>query len=299
MSRTVAITGATGLIGRAVAQALLERGDRVIALVRRPPRNLPDSIEQRSWLASTPVANLRDADAVVHLAGVPIAEGRWTAERKRIIVDSRVRGTRSIVEGIRAAAPGVKVLVSASGIDLHGDTGPAKIDESTPPGTGFVADLTVRWEREAHEAESVGCRVVTLRSGMVLAREGGALPRLLPFFRLGLGGPLGSGRQYVAWIHLQDEVGLILHALDHPELSGPMIATSPRPVPNAILAEELGSRLHRPAMLRVPEFALRLGLGEMASVLLDSHNARPRRAIETGYRFRFEELKDALADLIP
>ncbi len=299
---TVAITGATGLIGRALVQALLDRGDRVVALVRHPPRpQLPAQVEQRAWSSSDPAAPLAappGVDAVVHLAGAPIAQ-RWTEARKRSIADSRILGTRSVLEGIRATAPGVRTLVCASGIDYFGDTGAAIIDERAPKGTGFTADLTERWEHEAHRAEAFGCRVVCLRTGMVLAAEGGALGKLVPLFRMGLGGKLGTGRQMVPWIHLADEVGLILHALDQPELRGELIASAPTPVSNAAFTRALAAALHRKAIFHVPATALRLVLGEMAELLLASHDSRPRRALESGYAFRFEDLDAALADLFP
>lgn len=295
MSRTVAVTGATGLIGRALIDALLERGDSVVALVRHPPRNLPNEVEQRDWSTSTPVAPLSGVDAVVHLAGSPVAEGRWTKERKRTIETSRVEGTRSIVAGIEATGGRVEVLVSASGIDIHGDTGDAPIDENAEPGTGFLTDVGLRWEAEARRA---GCRTVLLRTGLVLSPKGGALPRLLPPFRLGVGGPFGNGRQFVPWIHLADEVGLILHALDDPGVEGPMLAVSPEPLRNRDFAREIGRALGRPAVVPVPAPILKAALGEMSTVLLSSHNAVPRLALETGYSFRFPTLKLALEDLL-
>jgi len=299
MPRTVAVTGATGLIGSKVTAALLDRGDAVVALVRGPPRpDLPGAVEQRAWSASDPAADLADVDAVVHLAGEPIAAGRWTAARKRAIADSRIHGTRSIVEGIRAAGGRVRVLVSASGIDIHPDPGDAPVDERSPTGGGFLGELGERWEAEAARARESGARVVALRTGLVLAREGGALPMMLTPFRLGLGGPMGSGRQYWPWIHLADEVGLVLHALDAASLDGPMICAAPHPVRQRDFARALGRTLGRPAVLPAPAFALRLALGEMAGTVLASHRAVPRVALESGYTFRFPTLDAALADLI-
>lgn len=293
MTRTVAVTGATGLIGRKLVDALLASGDRVVALVRSPPRRgFSPAVEQRAWTDRDPAADLRGVDAVVHLAGAPVAGGRWTGERKKEIKDSRILGTRSVVEGIRNAGS-VRVLVSASGIDIHGDTGDAPIDENAAPGTGFLAEVGVAWEAEARAAP---CRVVLLRTGMVLAREGGALPKLETPFRLGAGGPMGSGRQYVPWIHVEDELGLILHAL-RTEVEGPMLCVAPQPVRNRDFVKALGRALHRPALLPAPAFALKAAVGEMAGVILASHNAAPRKALETGYRFRFPELDGALADL--
>ncbi len=299
MARTIAVTGGTGLIGRKVIDALLARGDAVVALVRGAPRlDLPRDVEQREWSAHDAAADLRDTHAVVHLAGAPIASGRWTAARKKLIEQSRVLGTRSIVEGLRTCDGSVRVLVSASGIDIHGDTGERVIDERTEPGTGFLPELAQRWEGEALRASELGVRVVLLRTSLVLAREGGALRKMLLPFRMGLGGPMGSGQQHWAWIHVDDEVGLILHALDREEVHGPLLAAAPQAVRQREFARALGRAVHRPAVAPAPSFALRAALGEMADLLLSSHNAVPRVALETGYRFRHPELDEALADLL-
>lgn len=295
---TIAVTGATGSIGRRLIPALLERGDRVVALVRSPPREgLPAEVEQRAWEATYKTADLAGVDAVVHLAGAPVANRRWTEARKRYIELSRLLGTRSVVSGIREF-PGVRVLVSASGIDYHGDTGDVPISEQSPAGRGFLPDLAVRWEQEAQKARELGARVVLVRTGMVLARGEGVLARMEPIFRAGFGARLGTGAQWVPWIHWQDEVGLILHALDHPQLDGPMIATSPNPVTNREFTRALARAMGRRTFpAPVPAPALRLVLGEMATAVLSSHRATPRVALETGYRFRFPELEPALADL--
>ena len=296
-SRTVAVTGATGLIGRALIAALLERGDRVVALVRSPPRKeLPERVEQRAWDAAFKVADLHGVDAVVHLAGSPVATRRWSAARKRQLEFSRVLGTRAVVRGIREY-PGVRVLVSASGIDYYGDTGDEEVTEESDHGEGFLPDMAVHWEQEAEAARALGTRVVLLRTGLVLARGEGALARMEPVFRAGLGGRLGNGEQWVSWIHLADEVGLILHALDREEVEGPLVAASPQPVRNREFGRALGSALGRPAFLWAPGPLLRLALGEMATLVLSSHRARPAKALETGYRFRFPDLESALADL--
>lgn len=295
--QVVAVTGGTGLVGRALLRALVEEGIRPVALVRSPPRRSIDpSIEQRAWDATSRVAPLAGVDAVVHLAGAPVAAGRWTAARKRELELSRILGTRSIVAGIREHGP-VATLVSASGIDFHGDTGDAPVDESSPPGRGFLPELAVRWEQEAEKAEELGTRVVTLRTGMVLAREGGALAQMLPIFRAGLGATLGKGSQKVAWIHLADEVGLILHALRDEAVRGPLLAVSPEPVTNRAFTQALAASLGRPAFLWAPSWALRALLGELAGVVLASHDARPAKALATGYRFRFPTLDEAFSDL--
>ncbi len=299
MPRTVAVTGATGLLGTALVPALLARGDRVIALVRDPSR-APAGAEARRWDASDRSAPLAGADAVVHLAGVPVAEGRWTASRKRLIEESRVAGTRSVVEGLREA--GVKLLVSASGVDAYGDTGDAEVDEGTaraPASAGFLPAVCEAWEREAERAREAGARVVLLRTGMVLARQGGALGKLLPPFRLGVGGPVGRGRQWVPWIHLDDAVGLVLHALDVEAIDGPLDVVGPAPVTSRDFARALGRAVGRPAILPSPAPVLRVVFGQVAEAILASHRVLPRRALETGYRFRFEALEAALADVVP
>jgi uncharacterized protein (TIGR01777 family) len=292
-ARTVAVTGATGLIGRHLIDALLARGDRPVALARRAT-GLPAGVEVRPWSAATPAAPLDGCDAVVHLAGAPVGR-RWTPAARRAIEESRIAGTASVVEGLRRA--GVRTLVSGSGIDASGDTGEAEVDESAPFGAGFLADVCRRWEAAAEAAGAAGARVVVVRTGMVLAAGAGALARLEPIFRLGAGGPQGSGRQWVAWIHLADEVGLILHALDRPDVEGPLVAAAPNPVRNRDFARALGHALHRPALFPTPALALRLAVGEMASVILASHRALPLKALATGFRFRFPELPAALADL--
>lgn len=298
MARTVAVTGATGLVGRRLVDALRARGDAVVALVRGAPRReVPPGVEQRAWAAGDPSADLRGVDAVVNLAGAPLAGGRWTPARKQELERSRILGTRAVVEGIRAAGGSVRVLVSASGVDFFGDTGDRRIDESTGPGTGFLPALVERWEAEALRARTWGARVVLLRTSLVLAREGGALASMRPPFRLGLGGPMGGGAQYWAWIHVDDEVGLVLHALDHDAVDGPMIAAAPHAVRQRDFARALGRALHRPALAPAPRFALRAALGEMADVLLASHDAVPRVALETGYRFRHPDLDEALASV--
>lgn len=288
----VAITGATGMIGRRLVPALLARGDRVIALVRRTA-NLPAGVEQRRWDTSDERAPLQGAEVVVHLAGAPL-DVRWTEENKRRIRDSRVQGTRSVVNGLA----GARVLVSASAIDLHGDTGESVIDESAPAGRGFLPETVVLWEAEAMRAREKGARVVLPRSGMVLAPEGGALVPMVRATKLLAGGPLGSGRQFVSWIHADDEVGLILHAIDTDTVSGPMIAAAPAPVRQRELARALGEVLHRPAITPAPAQVLRLIFGEKSQVVLNSHRARPEVALRTGYRFRFTDVRQALSDLL-
>lgn len=296
----VFVTGATGLIGGALARALLGRGDVVTALSRSPdaPRRLPPGVRHLQGDPGAPgrwEEELARAHACVHLAGEPIAAGRWTAERLRRIRASRVEGTRRVAEVIRAAGPAV--LVSGSAVGFYGDRGDVVLDESAPPGEGFLAEVCREWEAAAEPARA-RARVVALRTGIVLARGGGALPRLALPFRLLGGGPLAGGEFWQPWIHLADEVGLILFALDAPAAQGPLNAAAPSPVRNRDLARALGRALHRPALLPTPRLALRLALGELSRELLASQRAVPRKALELGYRFRFPELERALQDLL-
>jgi uncharacterized protein (TIGR01777 family) len=296
----VFLTGATGLIGSALVHALLRRGDVVTALSRSPdaPRRLPPGVRH---LQGDPAAagrweeELARADACVHLAGEPIAAGRWTRERRRRIRASRVESTRRVAEVIRGGGPAV--LVAASGVSVYGDRGDEELDEDAAPGAGFLAEVCREWEAAAEPARSRS-RVVSLRSGIVLARGGGALPRLILPFQLFAGGPLGRGEFWQPWIHLADEVGLVLLALDAPALQGPLNAAAPAPVRNRELARAIGQALHRPALLPVPRPLLRLALGELSRELFASQRVVPRKALELGYRFRFAELEPALQDLL-
>jgi uncharacterized protein (TIGR01777 family) len=232
---------------------------------------------------------------VVHLAGEPVAGGRWTAARKARIEDSRLASTRLVASVVAAGGPGV--LVQGSAVGFYGDRADERLDETAAPGQGFLADLSTRWEAEAAPA-AARARVVLVRTGIVLARHGGALPVLARPFRLFAGGRIGSGRAWQPWIHLADEVGLLLMALDDPRASGPLNAVAPEPVRQGTLAETLARVLHRPNLLPVPEVALRLAVGEMAEVLLASQRVVPARAQALGYRFKYPTLEPALRDLL-
>jgi uncharacterized protein len=294
----VFVTGATGLIGRSLCEALRRRGDQVTALTRRPGAALPpgvrlvqgDPAQAGPWIEA-----LGRADAVVHLAGEPVAGGRWNPERKARLVASRLDSTRRVAEAVAAGGPTVLVQGSATG--FYGDRGDELLDEGAAPGRGFLADLAVRWEAAAAPA-AARARVVLVRTGLVLAREGGALPALARPFRLFAGGPLGDGRAWQPWIHLADELGLLLLALDDGRASGPLNAVAPAPVRQAELARTLATVLHRPALFPVPELALRLAVGELAGVLLASQRVVPSQAVALGYRYRFPTLGPALRDLL-
>ncbi len=301
----IVVTGATGLIGRALVSAARSRGDAVVALSRderRAREQLGSEVEVHAWPNPTaeppPAAALAGADAVVNLMGEEIAQ-RWTEEAKQRIRDSRVLGTRSLVEGIRAIDDGQRppLLVSQSAVGYYGPAGDEQLDEQAPAGSDFLAEIVVAWEREAMSA-SPPSRVVLTRTGVVLASAGGALAKMLPFFRLGLGGPVAGGRQYVAWIHLDDVVGGLLYCVDHADADGPVNLTAPTPATNAELSRALGRVLHRPAFLPVPAFGVRLLYGEMAEVVTTGQRAIPARLQALGYQFQYAQLEGALSDVL-
>lgn len=301
----VVLTGATGLLGRPLARRLVAAGHEVVALARDPERArplLPVRAAVERWQATAPLPPdlLRGADAVIHLAGENVAGGRWTAARKEAIRASRVAGSAQLVGAIAAlpAAARPRLLVAASATGWYGDQGERVLDETAPAGTGFLADVCRAWEAESGAAAAHGVRTVVLRIGVVLARAGGALPRLLPPFRLGLGGRVGAGTQWMSWIHRDDVLGLFEHALAADGLAGTVNAVAPAPVTNAAFTAALGRALHRPTVLPVPAVALRLALGEMATLLVASQRVRPARALAAGYNFRFPDLAGALSDLL-
>jgi uncharacterized protein (TIGR01777 family) len=274
----------------------------VIGLSRAPEnaRGVPVT-EMRRWdaMSGPPDADvLAGIDAVIHLAGEPIAAHRWSDEQKRRIRDSRVLSTRHLVAGISAMSERPAAFISSSAVGFYGDRGDEPLDELSPPGTGFMPEVCTAWEREAEQAAASGVRVVLVRTGVVLSRDGGALDKMIWPFKLGLGGKLGDGRQWFPWIHIADIVGIYRHALMNAAIKGPINGTAPAPVTNAEFTREFAAALHRPAFVPVPEFGLRAAMGEMAAVLLASQRVLPSAAVAAGYRFRFERLSDALADLL-
>jgi uncharacterized protein (TIGR01777 family) len=290
------VTGATGFIGPKLVAAL---GDCHV-LSRNPDRvraALPGATAF-GWNAEKelpPAAAFAGVDAVVHLAGEPVAEGRWTAAKKQRIRDSRRIGTRNLVAAIEGLREKPKVLVSASAVGYYGDRGDEVLDEASPPGRDFLADVCREWEEAAQRAADFGVRVVMPRIGIVLGDNGGALAKMLPLFKLGLGGRLGSGKQWMPWVHVDDIVGLVRHALDHEQLRGPMNAVAPNPVRNDDFTRAIASVLHRPAVLPAPGFGLRLMVGEFAGILLSSQRVAPKVAEQSGYPFHYPELQAALA----
>jgi uncharacterized protein len=294
----VTVTGATGRIGTLLVRELLGRGDEVTVLSRNPGRARAalGEVEAVAWdpaAAPAPAAALSGRDGVVHLAGEDVAQ-RWSEDAKRRIHESRERGTRNLVEGLRAAESRPRVLVSSSAVGYYGDRGDDPVDEDAPPGTGFLAEVCVAWEREAQRAAELGLRVVRVRTGVVLDSEGGALSKMLPFFKLGAGGPVAGGRQYLSWVHRDDLVGIQLAALGGAEWSGPVNATAPEPATNRDFSHALGRALHRPAFAPVPGLAVRALYGDMAEMVTGGQRAVPRRALELGYAFRHPTLDEAL-----
>lgn len=299
----VLVTGASGFIGSALCDALLARGDTVIGLSRDPQRarGTNPSVIWHPWeptLERPPAAAFENVDGVVNLEGEKIDQ-RWTEEAKRRIMESRRTGTRNLVAAIAALERKPAVLVSQSGVDYYGDRGETMVDESADPGESFVAEVTREWEAAASEAEALGLRLAVLRTGPVLDPDHGMLAQLLTPFKLGVGGPLAGGRQYLSWIHIDDEVGILLWALDEDEVSGTINATAPNPVTNRDFSHALGRALNRPAAVPVPGFVLDLKFGgEFGRVLRGGQRVIPRRALDLGYEFRYPEIDAALKNLL-
>ncbi len=272
----VTITGASGLIGTKLAAALTQRGDEVTKISLR--KGAPDP------------ADLAGRDAIVHLAGEPVAQ-RWNDATRKAILDSREQGTRQLVQAITQADPKPKALISSSAVGYYGPHGDERLDEDTPPGDDFLARVCVAWEREANQAE--GLRVVTVRTGVVLDKQGGALSKMLTPFKLGGGGPVAGGEQYMPWIHADDVVGIYLAAIDN-DWSGPVNASAPEPVTNKAFSKALGKALHRPAIAPIPGAAIRLLYGDMAEIVTKGQRVIPRRTLELGYTFQHPDLDEAL-----
>jgi uncharacterized protein len=297
----VAVTGATGTIGAALVRELRERGDEVTALSRDAERasarlGVPAERWSEPIEEPAPAAALSGRDAVVHLIGETIAQ-RWSDEAKREIRDSRVLGTRNLVATLRALPPAERprVLVSQSGAGVYGARKDERLDEAAPAGDDFVAQMVVDWEAEATAASELGVRVALTRTGPVLS-EGGALGKMLPFFKLGLGGPVAGGQQYFPWVHLDDVVGAMLFCLDTEAASGPLNVTAPEPVTNQEFSRAVGRVLRRPAFAPVPGLAVKVLYGEMAMIVTTGQRAVPARLTELGYRFRRPDVEDALRE---
>ena len=295
----IAITGASGLIGRALSTSLAADGHQVVPLVRRPTPSAPDAIQWDPAAGTIEAAGLEGIDGVVHLAGAGIGDRRWSDAYKREILESRSKGTALLAETLAALDTPPKVMVSGSAIGYYGDTGDSTVDETAPAGSDFLAEVCVAWEAAAQPAIDAGIRVPFLRTGIVLTDDGGALAKMLPLFRIGLGGRMGSGRQWWSWISLADEIGAIRWLLDH-DISGPVNATAPTPVTNRDFTKALGEAMHRPTLAPVPSFGPKLLLGsELADALLfTSARVIPTVLSTSGYEFTNPTIDSALRDVL-
>jgi len=295
----ILITGGTGLIGRHLIPRLLELGHHVI-VVTRSPEKARQQLDARVelWKGLNERSTLDGIDAVINLAGEPIADKRWTEEQKQRLCNSRWHITQKLVELFAASTQPPAVLISGSAAGYYGDLGEVVVTEEEPPHNEFTHKLCARWEQIACEAQSEHTRVCLLRTGVVLAPKGGILGKMVPPFKLGLGGPIGTGRQYLAWIHIDDMVNGIIWLLDN-DLRGPFNMVSPYPVRNEQFAHALGHALHRPAVLRAPATAVRLLMGESSVLVLGGQRALPKRLEESGFGFRWYDLEEALSDVLP
>jgi len=299
----VIITGGSGLIGRALAAQLAHDGHEVIVLSRAPERitPLPLAVRATQWDARTANGweDLADgADAIVNLAGENLAAGRWTAERKRRIRESRINAGHAVVQAVEAARQKPRVVVQASAVGYYGPRGDEEVTEEASAGDDFLAQVCMAWEESTRPVEAMGVRRVIIRTGVVLSAAGGALPRMVLPFKLFVGGPLGNGRQWFPWIHITDQVSAIRFLIEQEGARGPFNLTAPHPLTNGEFCRILGRVLRRPAIMPTPAFALRLLFGEMATVLLDGQRAVPKRLLDMGFSFRFPEAEAALRDLL-
>ncbi len=295
----ILVSGSHGLVGSALVPFLTEGGHRVTRLVRAIPRAEKGEINWDPEAGKIDAASLEGLDAVVHLSGESIASGRWTAEKKARIRDSRTKGTRLLSESLAGLAKPPKVFVCASAVGYYGNRGAELLRETSPPGSDFVAEVCRAWEASTEPAGGKGIRLVNLRIGIVLSAAGGALAKMLPPFRMGVGGKIGDGKQYMSWIAIDDLVGIISHALRSDALAGPVNAVTPNPVTNAEFTRTLGRVLRRPTIFPMPAFAARLAFGEMAdALLLASARVEPAKLLASGYGFRFQELEPALRHLL-
>lgn len=297
----IVLTGATGMIGSLLTERWSNSDHSLVLLSRRPPAEI--GVAKKQWLAWQPGASgdweraIDGADAVINLAGEPIAGKRWTPKQKEILRSSRVDGTRALVDAIAKAQVKPKLMISGSAVGYYGPHGDEALNEDSKPGDDFLARLCVDWEAQAQKAESLGVRVCFLRTGIVLAKGEGALKKMVPPFKMFFGGPLGSGRQWMPWIHIEDEIGLIQFLIDNEGARGAFNGIAPNPVTMAEFSKTLGGVLNRPSWARVPPFVLALMVGEMAEMLLNGQRAIPAAASKLGFKFQYPNLKLALASL--
>jgi uncharacterized protein (TIGR01777 family) len=306
MAKRILITGATGFIGRPLSFELVKNGYEVVVLSRRPAKaeNLfAGQVKVAEWDATTAggCAELVDGTlAIINLVGENIGTGRWTQKKKQLILQSRLNAGSAVTEAIQSAERKPQVLIQTSGIGYYGDRGDESLDENSSDGTGFLADVARQWEQSVSGVKVQGVRLATIRLGIVLGAHGGVISRLVPPFRFFLGGHPGSGRQWLAWVHLEDVVGVIRFLVENANCEGPFNVTAPEPILSRNFYNLLGKTMHRPAVFPMPAFALKLILGEMAAgLLLPSLRVIPKRLLEAGYKFRFPDLSVALKDILP
>lgn len=300
----VLVTGASGFVGQRVVKELLRAGDEVVVLTRNVPKailHLGSKCRYFSWNDTTtpaPVEAFDGVDAVINLMGENIAEKKWTEVEKKKIYDSRILGTRNLIETIKSLSKKPKVFVSASAVGIYGNRGNEEITEDATYGSDFLANLCKDWELEATKAKYEGLRTVLLRTGVVIGKNGGALKKMLLPFKMGAGGPLGSGKQYMSWIHVDDLANMYVEAVKNSTLEGPCNGTAPNPATNKDFSKQLGKTLHRPAFAPVPGFALKMAFGEMSKVLLEGQKVLPKKFRERKFRFRYPTLEMALKESV-
>lgn len=304
MSKRIIITGATGLIGKKLSKSLIDRGDNVIIFSRNKDKAksmIPGAKDYIEWDYSKPEVwkiNLENTDAVVHLAGINLFSKRWNENFKKEIIESREVSTRNIALAINSCINKPKVLISASGIGYYGDCGDKILDEDSSAGNDFLADVCKVWEGEARKVEQFGVRSVQIRTGLVLSKEEGALKQMLPPFKFFIGGPLGNGKQWTSWLHIDDIVRIYLYAIDNNNLNGPVNAASPNPVTMKEFAKTLGKVLQRPSLFSVPKFALKVVVGEAAEVVTASQRVDVKKLSNSGFKFKFNFVEEALINLL-
>lgn len=299
----IAVTGGTGFIGKRLVKRLHEEGHSITLLTRSPEKakaSFSFPVDTCNWDAKggklSPSA-LSGIHVLIHLAGEGVADKRWTETRKKEISDSRVLGTRDLVNAVTACPNGPSRFISASAIGIYGDRGDEELTESSTAGTGFLASVCSAWEAEVQKLPAK-TKAFRVRIGIVLGNEGGALKKMLPIFKLGAGGPIGSGNQWMSWIHVDDLVGLFCHLVRSEKASGAFNGVSPNPVTNREFAKALGKALGKPAFLPAPAFALKLAMGELSALVLDSEKVAPKKTLETGYKFQYEQVSNALSSLL-
>jgi len=302
--KRIVITGATGLIGNKLADTLIDRGDQVIIFTRNAKKAnsiFPKAMECVEWNYQHPEqwkSNLENTDAVIHLAGINLFAKRWNDNFKRAVLESREVSTKNLVDAIKSCANKPEVFISASGIGYYGDCGETVLIEKSSKGNDFLADVCEVWESESVNVEASGVRSVQVRTGLVLSPKDGALKQMLPAFKLFVGGPLGNGKQWSSWLHIDDIVGIYLYAIDNKNLSGAVNATTPNPVRMKEFANTLGKVLKRPSLFPVPSFILKIVVGEAAEVVTASQRIDANKILDSGYKFKFENLEDALKNLL-